>query len=227
MTLHDTVLFRMLLAVKRGLLVAAILLIKQGYFRSVIRGAPVAADGEPLPWFTYPAIEYLMQFNFSDKRVFEYGAGNSSLFWAARAREVVAVESDRQWFNRISSICPSNLHLGFHVDKDDYVSFLTRQEGKFDVIVIDGQWRNACAAICDTYLNGNGMVIIDNSDRHYKGCDLLREKGYFQIDFNGFSPINRYASTTSLLLKSPLDQHTGYRQSSPVGGLAELAGDDD
>jgi hypothetical protein len=216
----------MLLAVKRSVLISRILLIKQGYFRSVVKNAPVAADGTPLPWFTYPAIEYLNQFNFSDKRVFEYGAGNSSLFWAARAREVVAVESDRQWFNRISAVCPSNLSLNLRVDKEDYIRCITRQEGKFDVIVIDGEWRNACAAISDAYLNGGGMIIIDNSDRHYKGCDFLREKGFFQIDFSGFSPINRYASTTSLLLSRLLDQRTGYSQSSPVGGLAERASDE-
>lgn len=225
--MHNTALFRTFLAIKRSLLVARILLVNQGFFRSVVNGAPVTANGEPLPWFTYPAIEYLKQLNFSDKRVFEYGAGNSSLFWAARAREVVAVESDRQWFDRISGACPANLLLGLQTDKESYVTSIAGQEGKFDVIVIDGKWRNACMAFCDAYLNINGLIIVDNSDRHYKGCDLLREKGFFQIDFSGFSPINRYASTTSVLIKLPLDQRTGYIQASPVGGLAVRAGDDD
>jgi len=219
--------FRILLAIKRSLLVTWISLVKQGYFRSVVNGAPVAADGQPLPWFTYPAIEYLIQFNFSDKRVFEYGAGNSSLFWAARAREVVAVESDRQWFNRISGNCPPNLFLNLHVDKENYVSCITLQEGKFDVIVIDGRWRNACAAICDTCLNSHGMIVVDNSDRHYKGCDLLREKGFFQVDFSGLSPVNRYASTTSVFIHSGTNIQEGFSLSDPVGGLAERANDDD
>lgn len=227
MALQNTVLFRTLLAVKRSLLVARFLLVKQGYFRSVVSGAPVAANGSPLPWFTYPAIEYLKQFNFSEKRVFEYGAGNSSLFWSARAREVVAVESDRKWFSRISGNCPANLHVNLHTDKEGYVSCITRQEGKFDVIVIDGQWRNACAAICDDYLNTQGMIIVDNSDRHYKGCDLLREKGFFQIDFSGLSPVNRYASTTSVFIHTRTNILAGYSPPNPTGGLAEMANDDD
>ncbi len=224
---QNTAPFRTLLAVKRSLLVAGILLVKQGYFRSVVKGAPVAADGKPLPWFTYPAIEFLIQFNFTDKRVFEYGAGNSSLFWAARAREVVAVESDRQWFNRISGNRPSNLLLNFHADKENYVSCITRQEGKFDVIVIDGQWRNACAAICDAYLNSHGMIVVDNSDRHYKGCDLLRKKGFFQVDFSGLSPVNSYASTTSVFIHAGTNIQKGFSPSDPAGGLAEMANDDD
>jgi len=122
MELNNLVLFKVLLAVKRSLKVAGILLLDQGFFRSVVNGAPVAADGEPLPWFTYPAIEYLKQFDFSDKRVFEYGAGNSSLFWASRAKEVVAVESDRRWFDRISGACPANLLLNLRSDRDSYVT---------------------------------------------------------------------------------------------------------
>lgn len=227
MDMQGTMLFRMLLAIKRSVLVARILLVKQGYFKSVLAGAPVAANGDPLPWFTYPAIEFLRQFDFSGKRVFEYGAGNSSLFWAARAGEVVAVESDAQWYNRISGSSPPNLHLNLNVDKESYVACITRQEGKFDVIVIDGQWRNACAEICDAYLNTHGMIIIDNSDRHYRGCDLLREKGYLQIDFSGLSPVNRYASTTSIFILARTDLPAVYSPPDPAGGLAEMANDDD
>lgn len=31
-------------------------------------------DGNPIPWYTYPAIEYLSQFDVTDKDVFEFGA---------------------------------------------------------------------------------------------------------------------------------------------------------
>ena len=31
-------------------------------------------DGNPIPWYTYPAIEYLSQFDYSDKKIFERGA---------------------------------------------------------------------------------------------------------------------------------------------------------
>lgn len=227
MDMQNTVLVRALLAIKRSLQVIWTLLVQQGYFRSVVNGAPVAANGEPLPWFTYPAIEYLKQLDFSDKRVFEYGAGNSSLFWAARASEVVSVESNREWFDRISGACPDNLHLSLHTGKQGYVESIAQQDGKFDVIVIDGQWRNACAAVCAAHLNSNGMIIVDNSDRHYSGCDLLREQGFLQIDFSGFSPVNGYTSTTSVFVHAQTSIQTGYSLPVPMGGLAEIANDDD
>ena len=36
-------------------------------------------NGNPIPWYTYPAIEYLSQFDYSRKTIFEFGCGNSSL----------------------------------------------------------------------------------------------------------------------------------------------------
>lgn len=224
---RSTILFRALLAVKRSLLLVRILLVKHGHFRSVVNGVPVAASGEPLPWFTYPAIEYLKQFDFSDKRVFEYGAGNSSLFWAAHAREVVAVESDPQWFSKISGISPSNLHLNLHTDKQGYVSCITRQEGSFDVIVIDGRWRNDCVDTAIDRLGTGGIVIIDNSDRYSRACGLLRDGGYFQMDFNGFGPINGYAWTTSMFIKAGTTLQSRYSAAAPIGGLNETASDED
>ena len=42
-------------------------------------------------------------------KVFEYGAGNSSLWWAARVAEVVSVEHDAAWAGRVAARAPKNL----------------------------------------------------------------------------------------------------------------------
>ena len=57
-------------------------------------------NGNPIPWYTYPAIEYLSQFDYSRKTIFEFGCGNSSLFWASRAERVVSIEDNLQWFEK-------------------------------------------------------------------------------------------------------------------------------
>lgn len=227
MRLKSTFIYTAPAAAKRALQVMRTLFFGQGFIRSVLGAKPVGPDGEPIPWFTYPAIEYLKQFDFSEKRVFEYGCGNSSLFWARHAKEVIAVESDRRWFDHVARMRPPNLLLMLETDKARYVSSISRQDGKFDVIVIDGQWRNACANICTGSLTDYGMIILDNSDRQYKGCDRLREQGFFQIDFSGFSPINGYVSTTSIFIRAANQLQLNFSPSSPVGGLRQLACDDD
>ena len=49
--------------------------------RTIDEKVCVDRDGNPLPWYTYPAIEYLSQFDYGEKTIFEFGCGYSSLFW--------------------------------------------------------------------------------------------------------------------------------------------------
>lgn len=62
--------------------------------RSIDEKVCADKDGNPIPWYTYPAIEYLSQFDYGGKRVFEYGCGYSSLFWAERAAKVISIEDN-------------------------------------------------------------------------------------------------------------------------------------
>lgn len=55
----------------------------------------------PIPWFTYPAIEFLRDILSSEMRVFEYGSGFSTRFFNAHASEVVSVEHDEEWACRL------------------------------------------------------------------------------------------------------------------------------
>lgn len=224
--LKDSFFYRFIVAVKRSISVTYILFYRQGLFRSMFKGIPFDKNGGPIPWFTYPAIEYLKQFDFSKKKVFEYGSGNSSIFWANRAMHVTAVESNKQWYEHVSRMSCHNLRLILESDKERYVTSIGRYQDTFDLIVIDGQWRNACADICINYLTEDGMIVIDNSDRQYYCCAKLRKNGFFQIDFSGFSPVNGYTSTTSIFIRAANTLQLNFLPSSPVGGLAQVAHDD-
>ena len=65
-----------------------------GHFLSTIQYSSVDKDNNPIPWYTYPAIEYLKQLDFSEKSIFEYGSGNSTIFWSKVAKSVISVEND-------------------------------------------------------------------------------------------------------------------------------------
>jgi hypothetical protein len=182
-----------------------ILAVQYGYVRSVAAGRPMDADGAPCPWYTYPALEYLRQLDFSGKTVFEYGSGHSTLFWCARAARVVSVEHDRGWYELIRPQLPAeSCELLQESDSDAYAATIDRVGGVFDVIVVDGlvtgRTRLKCARAAVRHLRDGGMIILDNSDWLPESSRFLRESGLIEVDMTGFAPINTYTCTTSFYL---------------------------
>lgn len=53
------------------------------------------------PWLTFRATKWLDSYLKSYMRVFEYGSGGSTLFFAQRVKEVVSVEHNLDWFNSV------------------------------------------------------------------------------------------------------------------------------
>jgi hypothetical protein len=87
--------------------------LRSGHFRSSFKGYAVSAKGEPIPWYTYPCIEFLRQRSYEDKRVLEFGGGQSTLWWARLARHIVTFEGDIDWYNQIKVTMPANVDLHY------------------------------------------------------------------------------------------------------------------
>lgn len=51
-----------------------------------------------IPWITYDAAAYLRAHLQPGIRVFEYGSGASTLFWARYAIQCVSIEHDAEWY---------------------------------------------------------------------------------------------------------------------------------
>lgn len=188
-----------------GIGVFEILEIKYGHAKSHRLWQSINANEEPMPWMTYPVVEYLNQLDFRDKRIFEYGSGNSSLYWQKRAKNVVSIEDNLEWYNRLKLIDRDNHKLIFASDTEGYIQSIAKENGLFDVIIVDGSERMACAKIAVEYLAPNGMLIFDNSDWYPNTCAFLRTMDLIQIDFHGFGPINQYTWTSSLFIKRSFD----------------------
>ena len=88
---------------------AQLYLEKRGWFES-LDGVPRNKAG-PVPWITYPAFRQLERIVKPGARVFEYGCGGSSLWWASHAAEVVSVEHDSGWAARVAESAPANLKV--------------------------------------------------------------------------------------------------------------------
>lgn len=197
-----------------------------GQVKSIREQKPVDQDGKPLPWYTYPALEYLRLFDFSEKNVFEFGSGNSSLFWSSRAKAVISVESDPQWHGHIKDALQSNQKLFLRQDEESHINCLKEQGQKFGIIVIDGNWRRHCGREAAIHLEADGIIILDNSDWYPNTAADLRSNGFFQIDFSGFGPINNYTWTTSIFIRQFSDLQKNFIKVMPMGGINQCGSDD-
>ena len=196
---------------------------QHGHLASRRAGLPIDAAGRPLPWYTYPAIQFLSQLDLSEKTAFEFGSGNSSLFWADRVRQLTSMESDPAWHAQISRDLRQNQTMVLEQDLEKYPQRIADGGRTYDLIVVDGKRRRACAAAAVQYLAPGGMIVLDNADWHPKTAQLLRDAGLIQVDFSGFGPINNYTWTTSLFLRRDCDlRPRGDRlPQPPIGSLVQ------
>ena len=181
-----------------------------GFLNSAKIDKPVDKNHNPIPLYTYPAIEYLGQFDFNYKRIFEFGSGNSTLYWLGQGADVVSVEHNQFWIDELSPALKSfsNHQSIFANKKDEYVnSILQFRDLCFDLIVIDGAFsRYLCAKNVLTKIKKNGLIILDNSDWYPNTAGFLKEHlGFIQIDFCGFRPCKPETSITSLFFSREFD----------------------
>lgn len=158
------------------------------------------ADGAPIPWITYPAIRFLAGRVRPDYKVFEFGAGLSTLWWAERVSEVVSVEHDPRWHQIVSNRAPSNVRL-LLADGDEYVR--SASGGTYDIVVNDGVRRPDCARHAIGSLAEGGVMVWDNTDEvaDRTGHDFMDASGFRRIDFWGLAPLMVAESCTTIFYR--------------------------
>lgn len=178
-------------------------LVDDGWFQSFRDYRAVDRYGMPVPWYTYSFRSFLEPRLTENMRVFEYGAGLSSLWYATRVAQVVSVEHNQDWADILRRKAPSNLQVLLEPDKAAYIEAIRCHE-PFDVVVVDGLHRPCSAAFAAKFgLRDSGVIIWDNSDWQdfSDTLPILRDYGFRQIGFLGMGPINRQRWETSVLYR--------------------------
>jgi hypothetical protein len=180
---------------------------KTGHFRSSLRSKALDEKGAPIPWYTYPAIELLRNKSFREKSILEFGAGQSTLWWAQQARHVTSFEDNAEWYQYLQPQLPQNTRVHLIDDRLSNFETLLSPADRFDVIVIDGLDRFIAAAKSLELLAPGGFFILDNSEGWWGPIgtfpimDLFRDAGYARVDLYGFSPGNILPHCTSFFFR--------------------------
>ncbi|MEO0394143.1 MAG: class I SAM-dependent methyltransferase [Pseudomonadota bacterium] len=183
-----------------------------------------------VPWWTYTAIDHVEAFlaRQSNPRVFEYGSGASTVWLAKRSAEVISVEHDDQWYQTLSPRLMAMPHVAYHLvpptadgdetDLDEagdyrskkhdhaglcfreYAASLDKDDGLFDLIVIDGRARHACLRHAIPKLAPGGLIVFDNSwRRRYRAG--IRRSNLEPLVCTGMAPALPVPDQTTLLYR--------------------------
>ena len=161
-----------------------------------------------LPWWNVEATREIERFliRHPGARVFEYGAGASTVWLANRARQVFSVEHDAAFIGRFRTMLKpyKNVELLERPIVEGpraYVESISEIGGPFDLIVVDGRYRALCLEGATSHLSDGGVVLFDDSGRkRYRSAierSDLRETHYF-----GRSFCVPYPDHTSLLFRN-------------------------
>jgi|WetSurMetagenome_2_1015567.scaffolds.fasta_scaffold05331_8 hypothetical protein len=180
-------------------------LLEMGWFNAFKSGDSIDADLKPIPWFTYPAVEFLAERLNNKLKVFEFGSGNSSLFFSKLVNHVTAVEHNKSWYAKISSLLPANSKIVFANSEipREYTEVIKITNQKFDIIIIDGLFRNECIKASIMQLSDTGVIILDDSERddYRDGIALLVQNGFRQLKFSGIAPGIFFRKCTTIFYK--------------------------
>ncbi|MGB3443439.1 MAG: class I SAM-dependent methyltransferase [Actinophytocola sp.] len=177
-----------------------------------------------MAWWSYPAMQRVDEFlsGRPDARIFEYGAGASTLWLAKRAAHVDSVEHDTGWAESVRGMLadsPGNVKLHAvpptsatadsvvrsgrvgHTDLDfgDYVSTIDEVGGPFDLIVVDGRARVDAFRRSLDHLADGGVVVFDNIKRK-RYWEVISVMPGLRIELlKGGTPTLPYPTTTGLI----------------------------
>lgn len=176
-----------------------------GWTNSMLTGNVVDRFNKPLPWVTYPFIEFITPRLNKSMHMFEYGSGNSTLFYSDKVASVVSVEHNMSWFEKVKGELPINAKL-FYCELaagGEYSKFAFSQNEKFDIVVVDGRDRVNCCINGVKALNDQGVLVLDDSERekYTLGVKFFKDSGFKSVEFWGTAPVINYLKCTTIFYR--------------------------
>ncbi len=162
-----------------------------GWLRAAQEKASVDAAGEAIPWLTYPFVHFLSDRLKPSFKLFEFGCGASTHYFAKRVASVEAIEHNPDWLPTLTDEEKEKVHIHLISLKEPsrYTNILETLGKTYQVIVVDGRHRVACMRAAVNYLSTDGVLILDNAERAWyaPGLQLMQEKGFRKLNFYGMA----------------------------------------
>lgn len=181
-------------------------LVKTGYLASHVHIASVGPDGNPVPWLVYPLVRFFEERLHKGIRVFEFGSGYSTRFYAERTQSIIALEHEDRWIDEVRRKLKNvtNAEVIFRPNDASYPRAIQEQEGLFDLVVVDGRQRVLCAKAAMEKLSEQGVLILDDAHRekYAEAIAFYKSHGFKALEFSGLQPLGFEMSSSVLFYRA-------------------------
>ena len=131
------------------------------------------SDLRVLPIINYSAIKFFSKYLNKEMSLLEYGSGKSTKWYAEKVKTIVSVEDNKEWYlkvkNYLTKFKINNVKQVFAKNPEEYLKCYEKYNLKisdFNVIIIDGSYRNKCAEMIIEEENlKNTVIYLDDSDK--------------------------------------------------------------
>ena len=132
--------------------------------------------------FTEPFLNIMDSWDMSDKNILEFGAGLGTAWLRKKSKWVDTIESNAEWALKSKSYCEENNQYNgemFFVDLPEHLYFNEPFENKgkdffslipeknYDIIIVDGIFRDECLKWSLNHFQKGGILIADNWQQDY------------------------------------------------------------
>lgn len=162
---------------------------KSGWMESLKRGYPSDKKGRPLPWMNFGMVHFLTERLNGKMKLFEFGCGYSTLFYAERVESVLSVEHQKEWADIVNTKLPENAKVVLS-SNGDYADYINTLDEKFDLIIVDGIDRVNCLKNSISNLSESGVLLLDDSTRkeYTEAITYARQNGFKSLAYRGLKP---------------------------------------
>src|ERR1019366_2688084 len=154
------------------------------------------------PWINAPALRFLKGIIRPQWRVFEFGSGRSTIWYAKHVASVVALESAARWHAQVEQDLARYDNAAVELlSAREFPSRMRNElDSTFDLVVVDGPDADECGCVLPpeldrtgcicasvTKVRPGGVLVLDNSDLpRYRQADSTLA-GWRCVRISGFT----------------------------------------
>ena len=176
------------------------------------------------PWLTRQAVAVLSDWLEDGDRGLEWGSGRSTVWLASRVVQLMSIEHNPEWYEKVHSILEEKglRNVDYRKAEVDpasssspehpYVSAAAElTEGSLDFVLVDGVMRDHCTTLATRLLKPGGLLVLDNVER------------YFPHDSRSPESIGPDGQPPTELWREVLEELQAWRRIWTCDGIADTA----